>query len=120
MLVSLYGNPDSVASTEKAVPRPKVPNRMARYHVAGVTVALVPHGCEETFDPAMRALAGSVESARIGTKQLKPCVPSRSSDGWTIVGYLDSDKKGPLTVKEATAKLNGMKAKRTAEPVGEY
>lgn len=115
VLVQLYGNPDSGISTENDRPRPKVPNRLARYHLADVTVALVPHGCEETYDSAMRLLAGSLESAKPGTRQLAPCIPS--DKGWTIVGYLDSAKQSPLDVDAAMSMLDGIREKRTAAPL---
>jgi hypothetical protein len=65
LLVALYGYPDSLYSSEKEGPRPKIPTRLARYHVADVTVAFVPHGCEEAYDLGMRALAGSGQRPRV-------------------------------------------------------
>jgi hypothetical protein len=117
LLVKLYGNPDSGISSENDRPRPKVPNRLARYHLADVTVALVPHGCEEAFDSAMRSLAGSTESAKSGLRQLAPC--NAADQGWTIVGYLDSAKQLPLDVTAATLKLDGIHERRTAAPLWE-
>ncbi len=118
LLVSQCGNPDSLLSTENDRPTPTIPSRLARYNLVGVNVFLVPHGCEERYDTAMRLLSGDSTVIKNGVKQIKACVPSKDHD-WTIVGYINARTQSPMSAADASSALSSMKEKRTTEPIRE-
>jgi hypothetical protein len=118
LLVSQCGNPDSLLSTENDRPTPKIPSRLARYNLVAVNVVLVPHGCEERYDTAMRLLSGDSKVMKNGVNQIKACVSSKNH-GWTIVGYVNARTQSPMSAADANSALSSMKEKRTAEPIRE-
>jgi hypothetical protein len=118
LLISQCGYPDSLLSTENDRPTPKVPSRLARYNLVGVNIFLVPHGCEERYDTAMRLLSGDSKVMKNGVNQIKACVPLKDHE-WTIVGYINARTQRPMSAADANSALSSMKEKRTAEPIRE-
>ncbi len=118
LLLSQCGNPDSLLSTENDRPVPRIPSRVARYNLVSVNVVMVPHGCEERYDTAMRLLSGDSTVAKNGVNQIKPCVRSRDH-GWTIVGYINASMQSSMSAADAISALSSIKEKRTVEPIRE-
>jgi hypothetical protein len=115
MMVARYGKPDSILSTERDSPKPKVPSRTARFKGAHVIVAFVPNGCVEAYEKAMKILA-EAKLSKIKIRKMGTCVPSADA-GWTIVGYLDLSDNRPISAQQARTLLDKITVKRTAEPV---
>jgi hypothetical protein len=92
-LISRYGTPSSVDSTENDPDKPPVPTMIVRYDTAHVKIALVPIGCAEPYIKTAEILSEASRYpalARDFVDKMRdhPCV--RSAPGWTIMGYIDS------------------------------
>ena len=114
MLVSRYGNPNGVLSTEHDLPKPRVPTGIVRYQDAHLKIGLAANGCVEAYDRAMQIVAkGSQKDVR----NLKPCTPT--FNGWTIVGYFDMTDNQPVSAETAQLFLKRIRVKRTLDPATE-
>jgi hypothetical protein len=114
VLIARYGEPESVLSTE---PLGIVAVGTAHYSPANVNVVLVPNGCVEAYDEAMRSLAEGSRNSAANRKMrsIKRCVPETDA-GWTIVGYRFSADNVAISPDAAKVLLDKSMVRRTSPP----
>jgi hypothetical protein len=97
-IIGKFGNPDSIISAENDSLKPAVASRIARYDSAHVKIVFIPIGCLEAVKRASAIVADGSEYPALAENsagRFGKCTPS--SNGWMVVGYIDSSNNSELS-----------------------